>query len=226
MKKNNKKSYILVENTNSVYFEALQHTQVNLDFATIDIKDKVIGITSSIPGEGKSTTVANLSCIYAKKDFKVLVIDLDLRRPSIHRFFKIPNELGVTDYCTDAAKVENIIKKVNGVDIITSGTSTPFPGKVLESEKIVDLINDLKEKYDYIFIDTPPASTFSDSLLISKVVSCFVLVAQYGRTKKNELADTVKLFKSNNINVAGAILTKVNGGGKTNYKYHYYHYYS
>lgn len=226
MKRNNKKSYILVDDTNSVYSEALQHTQVNLDFATINIKEKVIGVTSSIPGEGKSTTVANLASMYAKKDFKVLIIDLDLRRPSIHRFFKIPNDLGVTDYCTGAASIESVIKEVNGIDVITSGTTTPFPGKVLESEKIIELVKTLKDKYDYIFVDTPPASTFSDALLISKFVSCFILVAQYGRTKKNDLADTVKLFKSNNIEIAGAILTKVSGSGKTNYKYHYYHYYS
>ena len=228
MKKNNnnKKNYVLVDETNTIYSEAMQHAQVNLDFATIDIKEKVIGVTSSIPGEGKSTTVANLASIYVKKDFKVLIIDLDLHRPSIHRFFKIPNDLGVTDYCTGAASLENIIKTSNGVDVITSGTTTPFPGKVLGSEKMFELINLLKDKYDYIFVDTPPSSTFSDALLISKFVSCYILVAQYGKTKKNELADTVRLFRTNNINIAGAILTNVNGNVKSRYNYHDYYYYS
>ena len=112
MKKNNEiRKNIIFSNTSSVYSEAFQHIQVNLDFSFVDGQKKIIAITSALPSEGKSTILVNLAFIYAKKDFKVLLIDMDLRKPTIHRFFHEEKGLGISDYCTKQLKKEEIINR-------------------------------------------------------------------------------------------------------------------
>lgn len=103
--------------------------QINLDFASVDQKKKFFAVTSTAPGEGKSSTCVNLAQVYANSDNKVLIIDLDLRRPTIHYFFKIPNSNGITDYCFEKCDLETAIHhtKINNLDIITAGTHTPYP---------------------------------------------------------------------------------------------------
>ena len=92
---------VLIKDTSSTYSEAFQQLQVNLDFSFIGEKNKIIAVTSPLASDGKSTVCANLAYIYSKKNYKVIVIDLDLRRPSIHRFFDLTNDIGVTDYCSE-----------------------------------------------------------------------------------------------------------------------------
>ncbi len=223
----NKKSiatdrHILFEDTSSVYSEAFQNIQVNLDFSSFDNKSKVIAVTSSVPHEGKSTVVANLAYIYGKKEFKVLVIDLDLRKSSLHRFFHVENDKGITDLCVKKAEESDILKHTEHLDIVTSGTHTPFVGKLLESNALTDFIEQMKKKYDYIFIDTPPVLASSDALLISRFVDQFLLVIQYGRTKKSDLNETVRQFKNNNIEISGVVMSNVaNKRGQYGYSYNY-----
>lgn len=200
---------VLIKDTSSSYSEAFQQLQVNLDFSFIGEKDKVIAITSPLASDGKSTVCANLAYIYSKKNYKVLVIDLDLRRPSVHRFFDLTNDIGVTDYCTDKAKEEDIIKHYENIDIITSGSHTPFPGKVLESEILLNLINSLKEKYDIILVDTPPVLLVSDALICSKFVSQYIVTVTYAETKKADFEETMRQLKSDNkIKIAGVVFNK------------------
>lgn len=215
------KKNILFTDTSSIYSEAFQYLQVNLDFSFVDKKSRVVGVTSSLPSEGKSTIISNLAFIYAKKGFKVCLVDLDLRKPTIHRFFSLTNELGVTDFCTGKAKKEEIIKKVEDVSIITAGTISPFPGVILESSTISTLIDELKKEFEYVFIDTSPVLASPDAILISKFVDQYVIVARYGKTKKNELDEVMHQFKNNNLKVAGVVMNSVELDKKKGYSYKY-----
>lgn len=200
---------VLIKDTSSTYSEAFQQLQVNLDFSFIGEKNKIIAVTSPLASDGKSTVCANLAYIYSKKNYKVLVIDLDLRRPSIHRFFDLTNDIGVTDYCSEKAKFDDIIKHYENIDVITAGSHTPFPGKVLEADILFNLINSLKEKYDIILVDTPPILVVSDALISSKFVSQYLITVSYAKTKKADFEETMRQLKSDNkIKIAGVVFNK------------------
>ena len=149
--------------------------------------------------------------VYALKGAKVLIIDLDLRSPVIHKYFKIPNDVGVTDYLTEWASLEEALHKEakTNIDVITRGSKTPFPGKLLESEKLQAFIDSVKEQYDYIFVDICPLLLFSDAILLSKFVDAFVLVLAMGKTKKLDLKEAMKLIRTDKLNVVGAVLTRM-----------------
>ena len=222
--KNSKEStrkHYLFKDTSSVYSESFQNLQVNLDFSFIDQKERVIAVTSPSPSEGKSTVVANLAYIYAKKDFKVLLIDLDLRKANIHRFFGLENTLGVTDYCADKATREEIVQSFENLDVISSGSSSPFPSKILESQVLAELIEEAKTKYDYIFIDTPPVLVASDALLISRFVTNYLVVIKHAHTKKNDFDEVVRQFTNNNLEISGVVFDSVASKQKGYYKYNY-----
>lgn len=200
---------MLFTDTSSIYSEAFQNLQVNLDFSFIDSQEKVCAITSGTVSEGKSTIAANLAYVCAKKDYKVLLIDLDLRSSTINRFFKLDNVVGIVDYCAGKAKKEDIIKKYENLDIVTSGTKSPFPSKILESQALYDFIEEAKEKYDYIFIDTPPVLVTTDALSISKFVNRYLLVVKYGHTKKSDFDEVIRQFANSKLEISGVVFDSI-----------------
>ncbi len=200
--------------------------QINLDFASVDQKKKFFAVTSTAPGEGKSSTCVNLAQVYANSDNKVLIIDLDLRRPTIHYFFKIPNSNGITDYCFEKCDLETAIHhtKINNLDIITAGTHTPYPNKVLQSQKLNSLFEIVKNKYDYIFVDTPPVLAASDMVSVSGTIDQYIVVCYSGVTKKNEFNETISRLRNADVDIAGVVLTHVKKHDKKAYGYNYYSY--
>lgn len=216
------KKCLIYDDTASVMSEAFQRIQVNLDFASVDEKYKVISCASASANEGKTTVLINLANVYALKGFKVLIVDLDLRASVVHRYFGIPNDKGIVDYLVDKATKEEVV--VRGVrenlDVITRGTRTPFPTKVLESQKLDDFLKELKEEYDYIFIDCTPILLFPDPIIVSKFVDAFVFVASVKTSKKNEVKDAMKIIRANGLNVVGSVINKV--PVKKRDRYYYY----
>src|SRR5690554_4619999 len=190
--------------------EAFEKLQVNIDLASVDKKLQVIQITSSLQDEGKTTVAVNLAYSYARKDKKVLVIDLDIRRPKVHRNFNQPNENGIVDYAAGKIGANQLIKKTNyNVDIILSGSKTPYPTKILESEKLAELINSLREKYDYIIVDTPPVSAVVDPLVVSSLCDGLLFVVEAERTKKSFVKESIKQLENINVNIIGLVLQSV-----------------
>lgn len=201
---------ILLNDLSSYAGEAYQKLQVNVDLANVNHKYKVIGVTSSLKSEGKSTTIVNLANIYAKKGKKVIICDFDLRRPSIHFYFKKPNENGLVDFFMgDISKEELIKHSSEGIDFINRGKSTPFPAEVLESPKLKSLIESLKEKYDYIFIDCPPILVAADTTLISKYLDGMIVVVKTNYATKDMVAETFRALKDSKISVIGCVMTDV-----------------
>lgn len=204
----------------SAFLEAYQKVLVNISFAAVDRDLKVIAVTSSHKGDGKSTTLCNLANCYKQNDKKVVVIDLDLRRSVIHRHYGLPNDVGIVDYVAGDIKLKDIISTVDGVDVICAGTNTPFPTKILESNKLVELIEELKKTYDVILVDTPPVLVVTDALVISKFIDGYINVVSYGKTKKKDLKETINQLKGINAEIIGAVMTRVKIKDKT-YYYNY-----
>lgn len=219
---------LMITNFSSVTAEALQKLQTNIQFAGLDTPIKVIGITSSVESEGKSTLTANLANTYAFRGAKVLIINLDLRRPTIHHFYDVPNKIGITDYVAsnDITAEQLVVHLKNGVDLINAGTRTPYSTKVLASKKIPELIEKLKPDYDYILVDTAPVLLVADAMICSHYIDGFLVVCTQGYTKKKELANCINSMKNNNVNIIGVVMTEVKdfsqvGSGKEAYHYYY-----
>ncbi len=219
--RSNKQSY-LVEDLSSIYSEAYQTIQVNIDLSSIDKPVKVFAVTSPNPGEGKTTTACNLANLYAKQGKKVIIIDLDLRRSDVHRVLGVENRNGIVDYCSKKATLEEVIKTRDNLDIITAGKATIFPNVVLQSKMLENLISQFRDKYDYIILDTPPVLLVSDVLLLGQIVDGVINVASIGFTKKAEVMKSVRLLKDTNINILGIVVT--HDKLKKSYYYYRYHY--
>ncbi len=204
-----------------IIVEQFEKLQVNIGLASVDEKIKVIQITSSVQDEGKTTVAVNLANAYAMKGAKVLVIDLDIRRPKIHRNFKQTNENGIVDYAAGKITKDNLIKRTTyGIDVIFTGNKTPYPVKILESSLIKNLVEDMRNQYDYIIIDTPPVGAVVDPIIVSKLVDTVIFIVQANKTKKPIIKESLKQLELAGVNIAGIVLTNVRLK-QSSYKYKY-----
>lgn len=204
-----------------IIVEQFEKLQVNIGLASVDEKIKVIQITSSVQDEGKTTVAVNLANAYAMKGAKVLVIDLDIRRPKIHRNFKQTNDNGIVDYAAGKITKDNLIKRTTyGIDVIFTGNKTPYPVKILESSLIKNLVEDMRNQYDYIIIDTPPVGAVVDPIIVSKLVDTVIFIVQANKTKKPIIKESLKQLELAGVNIAGIVLTNVRLK-QSSYKYKY-----
>ena len=207
--------------------EAYHKFLANLEYVNVDKKYKVLQITSSVSSEGKSTFISNVSYLLGQKKKKVILVDLDLRRPKVHRVADVENKNGITDVLAGRVTLEEAIitKKEYGFDFLTSGESTNTIINLLESNKIKEVISELKKKYDYVLLDSPPVLNVSDALYISKLSDALIFAISLNSTKRGVVREAKKLLDQNNINVIGIVLTQVDIK-KSTYGYGYGYGYS
>ena len=201
--------------------EAFEKLQVNIGLASVDKKIQVIQITSSVQDEGKTTVAVNLANSFALKGEKVLLIDLDIRRPKIHRNFNEANENGLVDFAAGKIRKDQLIRRTNyNIDIVLTGSKTPYPVKLLESELMKSLLEEARKVYDYIILDTPPVTAVVDPLIVSKVSDGVVFVVEADRTKKSYIKDSISQLENAQANIIGVVLKSVKDKG-LEYKYKY-----
>lgn len=205
----------------SISAEAYRSLRTSIKFSSVDKPIKTIVVTSSIPGEGKSTISGNLAITLSQSGARVLLIDCDLRKPSIHKKFGIVNELGLTDVLVDECNLKDVIQKIDEyLFMITAGTIPPNPSEIVGSNSMEDLIKELSLSFDYIVMDTPPLGAVTDAQVLSTKVDGTILVVKAGSTKKDVVMNSVNLIKKVNGNLIGTVL---NGVEKSNNKYYYYY---
>ncbi|HAX03343.1 MAG: hypothetical protein A2Y45_00720 [Tenericutes bacterium GWC2_34_14] len=204
--------------------ESFQKVIINLDYANIDGKIKVVQFTSTLASEGKSTFVSNLAFLLGQKDKKVILIDLDLRKPKMQRVFNVPNKNGLTDYLSGKISYEELIQHSADFDFdfIVAGEKTTAVVNVLESAKMKELIVKLREQYDYVLLDTPPVIAVSDALYVARNADGVVFIVAQGVAKKTLVKEAIQNLKNNNVHVIGTVLTQVSlKGGEYGYGYDY-----
>lgn len=212
----------LIKDFNSPEADAIIRLQTNIDFASLEKKISCFAVTSAQEAEGKTTMSCNLALVYAEKGLKVALIDLDLRQPAIHKLFHFHNQIGLVDYVKGDADVEDIVHHCNGVDVISAGSHTPFPGKILGSSKMKELIEELKKQYDYVILDTPPVLVVSDAYLIGHEVDGFLVVCAQHVSKKADVAAACKSIVEKKMDVLGiamGMVTTDEDYGKGGYGY-------
>ena len=215
--------------TNSIYAEAFKNIRTNLQFLPGNEHNKIISITSSVSGEGKTTISASLAEALARGEKSVIVLDLDMRSPSLHENFNVTNNIGMSNYLTMQYSLREVIKETNiyGLDIITTGSLPPNPSELILSETFTKLLNILKKQYDYIIIDTPPAGLVTDATILMNYsdISFVVIRAQY--TRKEFIANINRMAKDYPHNRMGVILNateispEYGRGYAANYAYGY-----
>lgn len=218
---------INVLNPSSHLAEAYKKLQVNIQIASMNKKVQVIQVTSSESGEGKTFTIVNLAAVYAAKNKKTIIVDLDLRKPRVHSAFGLENKVGVIDVLINDASLEDVIQHHElGVDVLTRGAKPVNVEVTLESEGLENLINTLREKYDVILIDCPPAMVVTDASIITKLVDGLVFVIAFNHSKKEIVKEAVKRIKSTGVNFLGTVFSQVEElSSKSHYAgYHYYSY--
>lgn len=205
--------------------------RANLDFTLpVDEKCPVIGVTSSMRGEGKSTTAVNLSYAFAEKGSKVLLIDADLRIPSIAKKMSIESSPGLADLLRGKGAQLTEFKSylMSNWYILPSGNIPPNPSELLGSGRMENILNQLREMFDYIIIDLPPVNIVSDAISISSLISGMIVVIREEYTAKKELEHCFRQLKLSNVNILGCVMneTKSGGGSYGRYKNNkYYKYY-
>jgi polysaccharide chain length determinant protein (PEP-CTERM system associated) len=206
--------------------EAYRTLRTNIQFSKADNPPRTMLITSAGPGEGKSTTVANLAITFSQAGSRTVLVDADFRRPVVHSVFGLPKEPGVTNYLAGKAPWEAVVRSssVEGLDLVTCGVIPPNPSELLVSEKMKEFVAQLKSKYQTVLFDTPPVIAVTDAVVLSLLLDGVVLVASAGQTSSQGLARARSLLENVDARILGAVLNKIEA--KSAYgSYHYYYYY-
>jgi capsular exopolysaccharide synthesis family protein len=209
----------------STVSEQYRKLRTNIDFSNLDASLQVINLTSTYPGEGKTVTCLNLATVYAQSDQKTLLIDLDLRKPKMHRAFELPNKGGVSAFITNGEPIAASIQTIGPkLDILVAGEKLPFPAEVLGSNKIKSMFAELRKLYDKIIIDCPPMTAVADATIISNYCDATLYVIASRNTNRDIAKGALKDLKENGANVIGAVLTRVQKRDQY-YGMEYYYYY-
>ena len=218
---------VVYQEPRSEYTEAIHSLRTNLSFLSIAGNRKLLLITSSTKGEGKSTIAVNLAITYAQSGKRVLLIDADIRNPTLYKYLARPKDLvGISNTLINEIDFYDVVQKsilgIIGFDYLPGGDIPPNPIQLLESDKMRELIETSQHIYDLVIIDTPPIRYFSDALLLARYADAVALISRYNTTSRKELLASIDLLKKSNVSAIGAILNSV---PSTSQSYGYYGYY-
>lgn len=213
---------IIADNPFSIVSEQFRTIRTNIQFSMIDKDLQTISITSATASSGKSTIASNLAGAFAAEDLKVLLVDTDMRKPTIHKIFRVQNNQGLTSVLTDRnLNLSDVTRKsyINNLDFITCGVVPPNPSELIGSKRMTELIQQMKEEYDLIIFDNPPLLAVTDAQIMATKVDGTIVVVPKGEVSKDELDKAANLLKNVKANVLGTVLNKVEVDADTYYYY-------
>ncbi|MBE7474468.1 MAG: hypothetical protein DPW09_18485 [Anaerolineae bacterium] len=219
-----KDKLITVHDLFSPTAESYRLIRSNIQFMSVDQPTKSMVITSSNPGEGKSMTAANLAIIMAQAELKTILVDADLRRPTLHKVFGAPNLGGLTDLLRSPEFELNSYMKNTGIEnlqLLTSGPLPPNPAELLGSQRMAQLVQLLEEMADVIIFDSPPVLAVTDALVLAKRTDGVIMVTQANRTRRDVTKEALKRLNQVTANLLGIILNQVPRGGGGQYAQYY-----
>jgi len=211
--------------------ESYKSIRTNVTFSLSTFDKKIFAVSSSNPGEGKSTTSANIAIAMAQSGSKVLLIDADMRKSVQHKIFGIKNKKGLSSAVSKMSSLEDCIQKnvMENLDVLTAGPIPPNPSELLGSEQMTVILNELSEKYAVIIIDTPPVNVVTDAMELAKNISGIIMVVRYAVTTDEDVAAAYKKIEFAQMNLLGFIVNSIkhkhHGGYYSKYKYSGKYYY-
>lgn len=192
--------------------EAYKALRTNINFTIPGDGTKSFLVTSAVLSEGKTTTSSSLALTIAQTESSVIIVDADMRRPKVHTKFKMVNKLGLSNILGGMCTLEEAIQSVEGypsLSVIAAGSLPPNPAELLASPAMAELVEKLKEKYDYVILDTPPIDIVADALPLTKLVDGVVLVVRYHQSIHPELAAAVERLEFAGAHILGFVLNGV-----------------
>ncbi|MFC0187162.1 CpsD/CapB family tyrosine-protein kinase [Fictibacillus aquaticus] len=209
-------------NSKSPIFEAYRTLRTNIQFSSVDQDMRSIVVTSSGPGEGKSTTTANLAVAFAQQGKKVLLVDGDLRKPTMQYTFQVQNISGLTSVLSRQSTLDKVVQKTNidNLYLLTSGPIPPNPSEMLGSNGMKDLLAEALQEYEYVLFDSPPVLAVTDAQILSNMTDGNILVVKSGQTEQEAAVRAKELLLASKGKMLGAVL---NGKSQKDNTYYYYY---
>ncbi len=210
------------KNPDSAYAEYYRNVRTSIMLSKAERPPQIISVTSSLPREGKTASAVNLAIAFAQLEKKVLIIDADMRKPRIHRIFRLKNTEGLSTFLVGKTNLRAILKEtqIPNLFVITSGPVPPNPTELLNSKRMQEMLEKLREYFDFIFIDTPPVMGMADPVIVGKYADGVILVAWGGNTSRTVIERTRDELAKYDIQLLGLLLNKLNVK-KTGYGYYY-----
>ena len=213
--------------------EAYKTLRTNVTLSLPDEGHRIIAFTSAEPHDGKTTNAINFAISLAQINKKVLLVDCDLRKPMVAITLDIPSEPGLSDMISGQERAKNGICHINelGIDVIPSGTNTPDPTLLLQSNRMKMIMHELKKIYEYIIVDLPPATVVSDASILADIMDGFLLVVRHNTTDHRSISDMMEQLKMANAKIIGFVYNGIgneddryynNNYGYKKYGYGYY----
>ncbi|EMP4679423.1 polysaccharide biosynthesis tyrosine autokinase [Acinetobacter baumannii] len=211
LKKKKSIPILAVKNSDDIAIESLRSIRTAIHFALANAKNNIIMIAGPSPEVGKSFISTNLATIFAQGDKRVLLIDADMRRGYMHKYFDVDVKPGLSELLSGQADLQKVLHKtqVTNLDVITRGKSPTNPSEILSSNQFKELLEQLQSQYDHIIIDTPPVLAVTDGIIISQYTGVNLIVARYAKSQMKELELTVNRFEQAGVKVNGFILDDI-----------------
>jgi len=216
------------EGDNSAIAESFRKLRTNLQFLAVDNPARVILVTSSSPSEGKTTTAINIALALAESDNNVVLVDADLRRPRLAKYLDLVGSVGLSTALSGGASLDEVLQSTRfpRLTALAAGTIPPNPSELLGSLAARRVLNDLRAKFDFVIIDSPPLLAVTDGAILAAEADGALIVVRSGRTKREQLKHSVGVLNDVNAKILGAILTMMPTRGSSAYNYSYYYSYS
>ncbi|MCG3142708.1 MAG: Iron-sulfur cluster carrier protein [Anaerolineae bacterium] len=221
---------ITLKHPRSAIAEEYRTLRTNLRYAGIENPGGALLITSANPGEGKTTTATNLALAMAQAGKRVALVDADLRRPNLHRVFELDNANGLTSLFLDQPPtLDEVLREtaIPGLVVLTSSEPPPNPAELLDSRRMTEILQALRQKFDVVILDSPPALVVADASILASRCSGVLLVVDSGRTRTEAARQVIETMNRSQVKVLGVALNRVGGRGRGYYyQYNYKPYYS
>ncbi|GAA0606302.1 CpsD/CapB family tyrosine-protein kinase [Virgibacillus siamensis] len=221
--KNSKIRHLITKlNPKSPVSEQFRTVRTNIQYASVDSELKTILVTSSGPEEGKSSSAANLAVVYAQQGKKVLLVDADMRKPTVHYTFRLDNLTGLSNLLVGDSSIQQAVNEtdVENLDVISCGPIPPNPSELLGSKKMEQMINEASMTYDIILFDTPPVLAVTDAQILANLSDGSLLVVRSKQTEYETAQKALEVLQSAQAKLLGSILNDVEKK-KNNYYYYY-----
>ena len=209
----------------SVGSEAFRTLRTNLHFTSPDRDLRSILMTSSGPSEGKSTVIANLAVAFSQSGHRTLLIDCDLRKPTVHKIFGMHNAPGLTSYLVGEVGLDKIIRDtgIPNLSVIPSGPVPPNPAELVGSKVMKDCVEWATQEYDMVLIDAPPIVAVTDAAILSTLVDGVLLTVHSGKVPREMAQHAKSLLDKANARILGVVLNRINPKEQRSYQYYYYY---
>ncbi len=213
--------FLISDNPSSPVAEAYRKITTNIEFSNVDNEIKTIMITSAKQDEGKTTTICNIAAVMTELKKNILIMDLDLRKPAVHKQFNLSNKTGLTDLLMNKDDFKSYLQNISpGMDVITTGRVPANPAEIINSRTLKELIKEMAAEYDYILLDAPPVMLVSDPITISTYSNAVVLAIEHGKTEKELAKKAVDSLKQVDANIIGAVFNNIPVSKHSNYYYY------